>query len=208
MMKTSDAAKEYHKQWRLLNKEKIKLTGKEYRDKTVEKRKKYHKEYYKKNKEIFKELSREYRIKNKEKIQECNKEYVKRNAEKIKIKQKIYRENNRDSLNLYFKNRRKEDILFRISGNLRSRIRIFLKTGCIKKVNGLSELLGCSYEDLVTHLSKKFSDGMNLENYGEWHIDHIKPLCNAKDENDLKRLCHYTNLQPLWAIDNLRKNKY
>ena len=46
---------------------------------------------------------------------------------------------------------------------------------------------------------------MSWENHGEWHIDHKKPLASAKTEEELKKLCHYTNLQPLWALDNIRK---
>ena len=55
------------------------------------------------------------------------------------------------------------------------------------------------------YIKSKFTEGMTLENYGEWHIDHIIPLATAQSIEDVKRLCHYTNLQPLWAQDNLRK---
>ena len=66
-------------------------------------------------------------------------------------------------------------------------------------------MLGIEWEELKTYIEAMFTDGMTWENYGEWHIDHIYPLSKAKDENHLKELCHYTNLQPLWAEDNLSK---
>ena len=48
---------------------------------------------------------------------------------------------------------------------------------------------------------------MSWDNYGLWHIDHVKPLCLANDNNELIKLNHYTNLQPLWAEDNIKKNR-
>jgi hypothetical protein len=67
--------------------------------------------------------------------------------------------------------------------------------------------LGCSYQDFIIYLEQKFTDGMSWKNYGlyGWHIDHIIPLSSAKNEIDLEKLCHHTNLQPLWAKDNLSK---
>ena len=68
-------------------------------------------------------------------------------------------------------------------------------------------MIGCSPQFLKEHLEKQFKDGMNWENYGlyGWHIDHIIPLSSAQNEDDIYKLCHYTNLQPLWAKDNLSK---
>lgn len=91
----------------------------------------------------------------------------------------------------------------RIIHNVRSRTRkCFLG---YYKDKTTKTLLGCTVEKLTTHLSAKFTEGMTLENYGKWHIDHIVPLSSAKTKQELEKLCHYTNLQPLWAKDNLSK---
>jgi hypothetical protein len=72
------------------------------------------------------------------------------------------------------------------------------------------ELLGCSIEKLKQHLESKFKPGMSWSNYGKWHIDHIKPCArfDLSKPNEQKKCFHYTNLQPLWAEENLKKNKY
>lgn len=92
--------------------------------------------------------------------------------------------------------------------NLRSRLVQALK-GIAKSTTTLN-LLGCSIEELRTHLEKQFSEGMSWDNYGRngWHVDHIKPLSSfdlLESEQQFKA-CHYSNLQPLWAEDNLRKS--
>jgi hypothetical protein len=71
-------------------------------------------------------------------------------------------------------------------------------------------VVGCSKEFLKEHLEKQFKDGMSWENYGHagWHIDHITPLASAKTEEEVYRLSHYTNLQPLWATENFKKNRF
>jgi len=68
------------------------------------------------------------------------------------------------------------------------------------------DILGCTPQELKEHLEKQFVEGMTWENRGEWHIDHIIPLSSAKNEDEVYRLCHFTNLQPLWALDNLKKS--
>ena len=67
--------------------------------------------------------------------------------------------------------------------------------------------MGCDIEFFKNYIGKQLNNGMTFENYGKWHIDHIMPLSSAGDDLDkLKKLCHYTNLQPLWVIDNIKKN--
>lgn len=75
------------------------------------------------------------------------------------------------------------------------------------KTKEFNEVIGCTIEELKNHLEKQFMEGMNWENHGlyGWHIDHKIPLSSAQSEDDLYKLCHYTNLQPLWASDNLKK---
>lgn len=70
--------------------------------------------------------------------------------------------------------------------------------------------LGCTPLELIAHLERKFSPGMTWENYGEWHIDHIRPLCDfdLSDRLQFLEACHFTNLQPLWAVENMRKGGY
>lgn len=69
------------------------------------------------------------------------------------------------------------------------------------------ELTGCSKQELLDYLESKFSEGMTWENYGKWHIDHIRPCVsfNLEDSEEQKKCFHWTNLQPLWAVDNIRK---
>lgn len=98
--------------------------------------------------------------------------------------------------------------LLRTKENLRRRIRLaFEKAGYPQKSN-TAQLLGCDWATLKTHIEAMFYGGMTWENRGQWHLDHKIPLCTATTEAELIRLNHYTNLQPLWAKDNLRKNKY
>jgi hypothetical protein len=102
--------------------------------------------------------------------------------------------------------RRKSDINYRLKRTLRTRIWHALKG--LSKTKHTRELIGCSIEEFRDHIQSKWVMGMTWDNYGQWHIDHVTP-CSAFDlslaENQLKCF-HYTNLQPLWAGDNLRKN--
>ena len=95
-----------------------------------------------------------------------------------------------------------------IKGRLRARInmalRYFVNEG--KRFNTLV-YTGCSIDFLVKHIEKQFKNGMNWENRNKWHIDHIKPCANF-DLTDTKQQLecfHYTNLQPLWAVENMKK---
>lgn len=99
----------------------------------------------------------------------------------------------------------------KIIHNIRSRLWQALK-GINKSVCSM-DLIGCSSVELKNHLESKFQSGMTWDNYGKsgWHIDHIRPLSSFdfKDPKQLGEACHYTNLQPLWAKDNIAKgDKY
>jgi hypothetical protein len=87
-----------------------------------------------------------------------------------------------------------------------SRAIIYKKSSNLKPF----EILGCDYRDFRSYIESKFQGGMNWYNHGRygWHIDHIKPLSwfNLRNQDEIKLSCHYTNLQPLWAKDNLKKH--
>jgi hypothetical protein len=75
-----------------------------------------------------------------------------------------------------------------------------------KKDSKTEKILGASFEIVKEHFEKQFKDGMNWDNMGKWHVDHIIPLATAKTKEETIALCHYTNLQPLWAEENWKKS--
>lgn len=127
------------------------------------------------------------------------------NREKYRLRQQKWIEANPEQHHqnqyLYKKQRLETDLLYKLKLRIRSRL------GRIKynRSKRTVDWLGCSIADLKIHLEKQFQPGMSWDNYGEWHIDHITPLASAKNEDEVLLLCHYTNLQPLWAKDNLLK---
>lgn len=106
---------------------------------------------------------------------------------------------------LYQQERLKTDPLFKLKRNLRSRLNKAVQFGY--KAGSAVDDLGCSIEELKIYLELRFQPGMTWNNYGDWHIDHVKPLASfdITDPDQVKQACHYTNLQPLWKEDNLRK---
>jgi alkylated DNA nucleotide flippase Atl1 len=106
----------------------------------------------------------------------------------------------------YIRHREKVDSEFRLLQRIRGRISAVLKGG--KKNSSTLKLIGCTLPELKAHLEKQFKTGMSWSNYGEWHVDHIRP-CASFNFNDPASLCdcfHYTNLQPMWKLDNIKKN--
>jgi hypothetical protein len=103
----------------------------------------------------------------------------------------------------YYKRRVKEDPIFKLTKNLRARLKTAMKRGYL--TGSAIKDLGCSVEFFKQYLESLFQSGMTWGNHGEWHIDHIIPLASANTLEEASRLCHYTNLQPLWAKDNMRK---
>ena len=131
------------------------------------------------------------------------------NQEKIKKWHEENREKNRPKRNEYMRTKRKTDILFRLVSSMRSRMNLYIKRSRFNKKKRTFKMIGCSPEELRKHLEKQFRPGMSWANHGSWHIDHIIPLDSAKNEEEMNKLFHYSNLQPLWATENLKKsNKY
>lgn len=162
-------------------------------------------------KECLIKKSENYRNRNKEKVLTYYSEYRKNNKDKMKISRKKYISENKEKISKYGKyysdKRRKESHLVRVSENIRRRVNHIFNNKKINKKNKTFEILGCSIDELLTHLEKQFKNGMTWDNHGMcgWHIDHIIPLSSAKTEEEIYKLCHYTNLQPLWAEENLKK---
>jgi hypothetical protein len=159
------------------------------------------------NKEKVNKWNRETYYKNIENHKKTKKKYRDNNKEKQKILKKIWNENNKEKIKNYAKERKKYDIIFKLRCNVRSRVRGFLKSKGIMKNNPTFKIVGCEPTKLKEHLENQFRNGMSWENYGlhGWHIDHIIPLISGKTEDEIYKLCYFTNLQPLWWYENLEK---
>lgn len=211
--------REIDRLYRLKNKEKIKIKKKEYYQKIKnketfkEKRKAYSKLYNQTPKR--KEWNKLYKKKNYERDNERQKKYWKKNPEKYlnflewkKNYNKNYKKKHKEKILLQRKDRLKKDKNFNMRNILRSRIYTVLKRKNTTKLESTLTLLGVDNIDTVlNHLESKFESWMNWNNHGEWHIDHIKPCASFDLRCPVQQLAcfHYTNLQPLKAIDNLKK---
>jgi len=182
-------------------KEYMKIYSKKYRLENKDKLQKYRLD----NKEEIKKYRLDNKIKKKEYDKQYRKKYYEENIEEIQK----YRLDNKIKINqndnIYRKNRRQIDPLFKLTMNIRSLIGLSIRKQNYSKQSKTFEILGCTYEDFKQHLERQFKKGMTWENSGSWHLDHIIPVSLAKDEQDIVKLNHYTNFQPLWAADNLLK---
>jgi len=207
MIKYRAQNREYFKEWNKENEEKIKD---------------YNKKYYMKNKEKMPCIKKEYTESDKTKA----KEYYERNKEKIKLRaglryadpkikehlkersKKYYYKNKSlciDRMVAYQNDRCEKDYLFSTKQKLRHAVyQSFRRIGKSKPINTL-KLLGCTWEEAKLHFEKLFQPGMSWLNQGKWHIDHIRPVVDWKDD-ELHLMNHISNLQPLWSEDNLAKS--
>lgn len=101
---------------------------------------------------------------------------------------------------------RSKNELTNMACRCRGRIASFMRGRGIKKHASTFALLGCDVATLCNHIASRFLPGMSWDNRHKWHVDHVIPLASAHTVDDITRLCHYTNLQPLWATENQRKN--
>jgi hypothetical protein len=143
--------------------------------------------------------------KNRKKRNEYRSNYYQKNREKILEQNKKQNEINK----INRKKRYNENPLFKLKHILSCRLRDTLKFKGLEKNKTHNNVIGCTPEFLKEHIEKQFKEGMNWDNYGfyGWHIDHIIPLSSAKTEEEIYKLCHHTNLQPLWAKENLSKGR-
>ena len=164
-----------------------------------------------KNPEKYRTKAKKYRIENKEKLNAARREYAAKNRALYQAYNSKYRTVNKNRLReeykIYRKKREETDINFKIATRLRSRLYKAIKDSA-KKGSAVNDL-GCSISFLKQHLESLFSFGMSWENYGKWHVDHIKPLVSfdLTIREQFLKACHFTNLQPLWAKDNISKGK-
>lgn len=180
------------KKYNQKHKEQKKIFDKQYAVRNKLHRTKYYKEYYKKNREAKIEKAKQWR-----------------QAHKLhrKIYEKEYRQEHKNQRNEHEKDKRGQDIGYRILINLRTRLNRALKRN--SKSKSTIQLIGCPIKQLKQYLQKQFKEGMSWANYGinSWHIDHITPCCSfdLSKPKEQRKCFHYTNLQPLWAGENLRK---
>jgi len=168
------------------NKESIKKYNKKYHDGHKEERKKWREDNYEK----YLETRAKWGDKNPDYFRnyyQINKDYInKRNTD-------------------YQLRRRKIDPLYKLIGNIRSLIKNSITESGFTKSTKTAQILGCSYEEFKIHIENQFMAGMSWDNRSEWHLDHITPMSWGKTEKEIIALNHYTNFQPLWAIDNMKK---
>lgn len=163
------------------------------------------KEHYQENRKELLAKMREYRQAN----PDYNKKYYEEHRVEILAYKKKYAKENPDKIKEQ-RAKRRRSLEYRLKHNLRTRINKAIRRN--SKSSKTFELIGCTVEQFKVHLANQFVEGMSWDNYGygddKWHIDHIKPCAkfNLKDPEQQKACFHYTNLQPLWQQDNLRKS--
>lgn len=191
------------------------MSDKAYRDSHKRQISQKKKECYRAKRDIYLKKMKQYAAKHKDEIKKYKKEYHKKNAEYLCKKSNDWYYKNKTkariaALKYYHKTKKYPNIY--IKTVLRSRIINSLKkykqSGVIKKDN-TKHLIGCDIAFFIKYIESRFLPNMSWQNYGRfgWHIDHIKPCCrfDLSKPEEQKKCFHYTNLQPLWWRDNLKK---
>ena len=191
----------YHK-----TKEQQRARAAQYYDAHKEKKSAYSALRYQEHKQKYKQRIRAYYEKNREAYSLDRK----LNPEEYSREGKERRAKNRERINAVSRanrrRRREKDKAYAVSVNLRRRLSKYVRRGRGTSIRRL-RLCGCAVTELRQHLEKQFQPGMTWENYGQWHVDHIRP-CASYDltqEAQVLECFRFTNLQPLWAADNIRK---
>jgi hypothetical protein len=150
-------------------------------------------------KERKKENHKTWSEKNREHLNEYHKEWREKNIDK-------HRENKRN----YEKTRKHNDPIYKLINNFRTAIYQVLKESNVQKNGHYFEILKYSPDELITHLEEQFTGEMSWDNYGIWHVDHIRPISsfNIQEIGDesFMECWSLKNLQPLWGDENIRKS--
>lgn len=151
------------------------------------------------------ERTRRYAAARKEQYAQYGRNYRKENPEAASLAQKKWRKNNRESFNSMHRRIRRDNPNARVADRFRGRLRELVRSKHKKSL----DILGCTPDQLRAHLESLWLPGMSWDNYGlhGWHIDHKKP-CSGFDltqPSQVEQCFHYSNLQPMWAFDNLSK---
>jgi hypothetical protein len=189
------------------NRGRIEAKKREYREANKDKVKQYFAEYHEQNREARNAATNANYHANKEARAAAGKARYQKNKERIAARNKAWNEANRARIAARQRERRKNDPTYKLTTYLRSRLGKVLREARVKKTIGTFKLLGCTVKECIAHLEAQFQPGMTWENYGAWHVDHIKPISSFNIlDPEQQRICfNYTNLQPLWGEDNLAK---
>lgn len=208
-MQDPEAAKAARKKWRETAKAKGKHLTEEHKAKVAAR----NRAYYAANREKCKAKSQEWRDRNPERVKAQRREY---HASHPEYCREWYAKNKtaRNKWHNKYRKRREQEnpqlaIYGKIVRNTNDALRKHLSGRRVTSRSRIVQLLGCEFAVFVAHIESQFLPGMTWENHGltGWHFDHIMPLSafDLTDEEQLKKGCHYTNVQPLWAADNIRK---
>lgn len=219
-LKNKNAIDEQHRKYHRENREKILKKQREYSSRpevkahrqqyvkdNYEHIKDYHREYRKNNIEHIRERQRKYYHNNKDKHKIWQERYENKNRDKIRAKSREYAKNNRAKINEQRLEKSHSDPLFNFKERTRNMIRYAFRVKGHRKNSRTKDIVGCDLDDLWEYLLKTWEKNYGTKwNGEEYHIDHIIPLATAKTEEDVIRLCHYTNLQMLTPEDNMLKS--
>lgn len=146
-------------------------------------------------------------------LNKSSKNYYNNREDRIQYAKKYTEENKeniKEKLRIYYREKRLNSITYKVSRNLRSLVNNSLRKCGYKKTTRTFEVIGCDYNEFIAYIESKFEPWMNWMNHGKyngdfnfgWDIDHIIPISSAKSLDELHRLNHYTNLQPLCSKTN------
>lgn len=194
--KNEEKVKKTHKMYYEKNKKKIREMNKNWYLDNLGKATQYNKDYYAQNKEKINEINKKWREKNKDKEYEDHKKWRANNKTLLKEQSRRANDKKRSTTN------------GKLNCNMSCAIYLSIVRGS-KNHKKWESLVGYTVDDLKKHLEKQFKHGMSWDNYGQWHIDHKIPLSafnfQIPSDIDFKKAWSLKNLQPLWAVENIKK---